>query len=187
MLNLQTITPLWGETPRVDRFIGLTITEVSNQALASLALRKGREDEGRKAVEAMLGFALPDVGRHTAAGSYAASWFAQDQWLISAETSEHELMPFQLVDAVAGLASVTEQSDGWCRFDLEGMCRGVFERLSGVNLTTMEDGSATRALLEHLSCVVICFETARHYSVLGPRSYARSLHHALVTAARSAL
>ena len=117
----------------------------------------------------------------------AASWFAQDQWLISAETSEHELMPFQLVDAVAGLASVTEQSDGRCRFDLEGMCRGVFERLSGVNLTTMEDGSATRALLEHLSCVVICFETARHYSVLGPRSYARSLHHALVTAARSAL
>lgn len=187
MLDLQSITPLWGETPRVDRFNGLTITEVPNRALASLALRRGREDEGRKAAEAMLGLALPAVGKHVAAGSYAASWFAQDQWLISAEIPEHELMSYQLADAVEGLASVTEQTDGWCRFDLEGACRGVFERLSGVNLAAMEPGSATRALLEHLSCVIICFETASHYAVLGPRSYARSLHHALETAARSAL
>ena len=48
----------------------------------------------------------------------------------------------------------------------------------------MQPGDATRTVIEHLGTYVI--QGTQGMTVLGPRSAAGSLHHALVTAARSA-
>jgi hypothetical protein len=46
-------------------------------------------------------------------------------------------------------------------------------------------GSATRTMIEHLGCFVV-IRAPGHLSVIGPRSSAASIFHALETAARSA-
>ncbi|WP_164726950.1 sarcosine oxidase subunit gamma [Shimia sediminis] len=186
MHDLHTITPLGALVPRVDQLNGIIIREVSDRALASLALRWGKEAEGRNAAERFLGLELPAPGGHAASDSFSASWIGPNQWLIGADITGHELMPYRLRDALAGRASVTEQTDGWCRFDLEGtFCLQVFERLCRIDIARMAVGSAERTLLDHLNCLVICLEQGRRYAVMGPRSTAEALHYALLTAAGS--
>ena len=183
MPDLLPITPLWGTTPRVDQFSALTIKEVTDRALASMSLRNGKQAKARNAAEAFLGLSLPEPNGHIDSAVFEVTWFAPDQWLISADIAQHEQLPDQLGESLNGLASVTEQTDGWCRFDLSGVCDPVLERLASTDLPGMASQSAARVLLLHLSCLVICREAGQRYAILGPRSTARSLHHTLVTAA----
>ncbi len=88
--------------------------------------------------------------------------------------------------ALTDNASVTEQSDGWARFDVQGETAvDLFERLSAANTRRMDSGTATRTVIEHLGCYLICRRKGEHFSILGPRSSAASLHHALCAAAKS--
>jgi sarcosine oxidase, subunit gamma len=83
-------------------------------------------------------------------------------------------------------ASLTEQTDGWVRFDVTGPnLPQLFERLCSYDLRAHTPGSATRTVIEHLGCYVVLRATDL-VSVIGPRSSAHSLHHALITAAHSA-
>lgn len=92
----------------------------------------------------------------------------------------------QIAAQAKGTASVTEQSGGWCRFDLAGpRLAEVFALLCSADLRA-STGFATRTAIDHLGCFVIKRDDAR-ISVLGPRSSAGSLHHALLTAMHAAL
>ncbi len=183
MHDLLQTTPLWGTEPRVDQFTAVTVTEVTGRALASLSLRNVNQDKARAQAEAFLGLSLPEANGHANTSVFEATWLAPDQWLISADIAEREHLSDQLAESLSGLASVTEQTDGWCRFDLNGVCAPVLERLASTDLPGMASQSAARVLLEHLSCLVICREAEQSYGILGQRSTARALHHALVTAA----
>ena len=83
-------------------------------------------------------------------------------------------------------AAITDQSDAWVRFDVTG---GdvvlMLERLSGANTRRMQAGSATRTAIHHMHCVIVCRAGGTDFTILGPRSSAASLHHALVAAAAS--
>lgn len=186
--RLQPITPLGGYEPRSDIFPGLTIVENPDVALASLACREGRRDAFADAARGALGFDLPGAGQWTSAGDLAAFWTGPDQWFVEAPYTTHEGLVATLSASFDGAASVTEQSDAWVRFDLEGPAAPeVFERLCALDIRTMRTGGVSRTSIEHLGVFVVCREASRRFSVLGPRSSARSLHHALITAARSAL
>ncbi|MFV0244411.1 MAG: sarcosine oxidase subunit gamma [Qingshengfaniella sp.] len=188
MHDLKPITPLGGTAARVDTVAGLTLRENPDQALASLASRLGREADCAKTAAAFLGCALPGPGQHDAAGLFAAFWTGPEQWMVTAPHDSHEDLAVQIKLAVGDAGSVTEQTDGWCRFELEGAeAPAVLERLCAVDTGRMQGGAATRTIIEHLGCFLICRETGRAFSVLGPRSSARALHHAILTAIRAAL
>jgi sarcosine oxidase, subunit gamma len=106
--------------------------------------------------------------------------------MVTAPFASHEDIS-GLVKAAAGdTASVTEQTDGWVRFELEGpRVNEMFERLCAIDVRTMQGGQATRTVIEHLGAFVLCQTTGRAFSVLTMRSAAASMHHALVTAAKS--
>lgn len=83
---------------------GLRLAEVAWRPVASVQPFRGRQGE----VEAVTG-ALPGPG----GASVAALALALDQWLVEGEAAE-------LAARLAGLAAVTDQSDGWAWLRLVG-------------------------------------------------------------------
>lgn len=186
--RLKPQLSLAGATPRTDRFAGLTITENGSLALASLACRRGRDADFAAAAQSLFGFAMPGPGRFTSRPPFTAYWTGPGQWFVEAPFETHEEIARILKEKMQGTASVTEQTDGWARFDIEGArLADVFERLCGLDVRAMQAGDVSRTIIEHLGVLVACGIAGQRLSLLGPRSAARSLHHALVTAAKSAL
>lgn len=181
MHKLKPITPLGAETPRVDQIGTLTITEVVDRALASVAAREGQLD----ALQTAMQLGLPGVGKSATQGDFTAFWTGPAQWMISADHDQHELLAAELKQIIGDTASVVEQTDGWCRFEVSGavLC-DLLERLSNVPVRTMETGDVIRSTVEHLGAFLWRLADDR-MAVLGPRSSAGSLHHALIAAARS--
>lgn len=186
MHDLVPITALGGHAARIDVHGPVTLIEVPDAALASVAARLGTEAKTASALKKLLGAEMPAPGK-ALTQSPGAFWMGPDQWMVEAPFDTHEdIMPW-IKNAVGTAASVTEQTDGWCRFDLTGSdLSDVFERLCPVNTRAQMAGDATRTTIDHLGCFVICRETGTHFSVIGPRSSATSLHHALLVAMQSA-
>ena len=178
--RLAPLTPLGNTTPQTDTIGPVTITENTGIALASLAIRRGRGTDIANAA-ASLNLTLPAPGH----ASENAMWLAPDQWMIEAPFATHEDNMAFLKSAFGDAASITEQTDAWVRFDLAGPdLPAMFDLLCNLDTRAMQPGQATRTVIDHLGCYVICRSVG--FTILGPRSSARSLHHALITAARSA-
>ncbi len=186
MHDLVAITALGGPEPRVDTIGGVTCTEVPHIALASVAARMGKESKSTKTLAKLIDAPTPEIGRWTGA-TVSAFWAGSDQWMVEAPFDTHEDLAAQVEAAMGDAASVTEQTDGWVRFDLNGdNIPAVLELLCQLDLRKVSEGSAARCSIHHIGCFVLC-RTAENYSIYGPRSSAGSLHHAIVTAMRSAL
>lgn len=185
MHDLIPITPLGAANARVETHGPVTLTEVIDRALASVAARAGREADTAAQLADLIGEAPPAPARLSGI-ELTAFWMAPDQWMIEAPLASHEDLGAQIVATSDGAMSVTEQTDAWCRFDLTGDgLPDVFERLCPADTRAFAGGEALRTAIDHMGCFLLC-RAAGHFSVLGPRSSAGSLHHALLTAMRSA-
>lgn len=186
MSDMIPLTALGTTEPRHDQHGSVTLSENANTALASFSARQGSESAAREALGSFINAALPEPGcAHFA--TVSAFWMGPDQWMVLAPHNSHEDLAAQLKAKAADTASVTEQNDAWCRFDLSGEgLAAVFELLCPVPVATCPAGHATRTSIDHLGCFVLV-HGAEQVTVLGPRSSAGSLHHALLTAMRAAL
>lgn len=187
MHSLAALSPLGSPLPKTEQIGTLTISEITDCALASVTLRRGKDQAFAAAAAALFAkAALPGPGAWQQAGVYGLIWTGPDQWFIEAPFASHEDIAQILKASLGDSASVTEQTDGWASFDVQGApVVDLLERLCPLPSRRMQSGSATRTLLEHMGCLVICREAAQHFSLLAPRSYAKSLAHALTTAACS--
>ncbi|AZO11554.1 MULTISPECIES: sarcosine oxidase subunit gamma [unclassified Mesorhizobium] len=184
--RLHSTTPLGGTTPRVDELPGFRIAENIGVALASIASRLNRQAEFATAAKRFFGFEMPAPGKVSGKAPYTAVWTGVDQWFVEAPFTSHENIAQIVKDGFGDNASVTEQTDGWACFDVGGPAApAVFERLCALDVHAMAGGAASRTTIEHIGCIVICREARLQFSILGPRSSAASLHHALMAAARS--
>lgn len=182
-LALKPLTPLGSDTPANITIGPVTITEVVDTALASLAVR--RDHDIATAAKAA-GIPLASPGRAEQAATYGTIWLGPDQWMVEAPFASHEDIVAILKPLFGESASLTEQTDAWARFDVTGdRLPAMVERLCNFDLATQGAGAATRTMMEHLG-VYIVVRSPTHISILGPRSSAASLHHALTTAAKSA-
>ncbi|MGB0960145.1 MAG: sarcosine oxidase subunit gamma [Halocynthiibacter sp.] len=185
MHKLKAITPLGGCEPHVDTFDGVTISENPSRALVALTLRSVDGTAYEAAFKGAFGFQLPDVSRAVLTDDLGAFWIGPNSWMIDADYDAHANFAQDLKDAVSDAASVVEQTDGWCRFDVDGASVvSLFERLCAADVARMDVGHVTRTTIHHLSCFLWCIDT-NTFAVIGPRSSARSLHHALTAAAKS--
>lgn len=186
--TLTPLTPLGGTAPREDSFPGLRLRERCDRALASVAARRGREAEVAQALERLAGCPVPGPGGLAAGPAMTLFWTAPQQWFLDAPLATHEDIAERAKAVLGDTASVTEQTGGWARFDLDGPgCLAVLERLVPLDLAMLTGPGAARTLAEHMGVFVLCHEPGRAFSVIGARSSAASLHHALTTAAGSAL
>ena len=182
MTDLTPLTPLGGTEPRIDQIGAITITEVTNRARASVAARKGSDvAKGFKA----LGFkSAPKVTQMLSATGSIAWWMGPDQWMVDADYDTAGSWAEKVKQAMGDTASVTDQTEGFCRFLVSGeTAQELFERLCALDVREMSEGDAQRTAIHHMGCVVI--HAGDHWVVEGANSSAGSLHHALVEVAHS--
>lgn len=180
MTDLSPVTALGDSAPRNARFGALTLSENAGLALASLALRKGQ------AAPAPFGLALPEVARAVSSGPHGAFWTGRGQWMIEAEGLAEADFAAALQGQAPGCA-VTEQTDGWVAFEIASDTGAPLEallaRLVNLDPRTLGPGCCVRTGLEHMSVFVLRRSETR-LAVIGMRSLAGSLWHALSQAAR---
>lgn len=184
MHDLAPLTALGGTTPVKDSIGPVTISESPDWALASVAGRLAQEQACHTGLGAALGAAAPGIAAHVQGARLSAFWIGPHLWMVEAAYDSHENLATALKASLGDCASVTEQTDAWVRFDITGEAlERLFERLCNLDLAQMPAGSARRTVIEHLGCYVI--RRAEGVHIYGPRSSARSLHHALIGAARA--
>ncbi len=184
MHNLTASTSLGGANPASETIGKMTVSEVPFTALASISARLGGEDHTATMLKSFTGCEAPGPNKMTVSSGMNCFWTGQDQWMISAPMKTHELVASDLSKLAEGHASVTEQSGGWAQFDVSGdRLNDMFERLCALPIRQMNAGDANRTRIEQVGCFVL--HHGDRISVLGPRSSAGSLFHALVCAAKS--
>ena len=179
MASLTPTTALGGTIPFDETIGGNRIREVSDAAMASLAMLKGQGAAFKKAAASRLG-ELPAPGHAGGANHASTIWMGPDQYLVEGIDAA------TLAATFGASAAITDQSNAWVRFDVTGGdVVAMLERLSGADTRRMQAGSATRTAIHHMHCVIVCRAGGTDFTILGPRSSAASLHHALVAAAAS--
>ena len=63
----------------------------------------------------------------------------------------------------------------------------VMQLCCNIDIERMQSGDATRTSIHYIGVYVLRHDPANWLRILGPRSFAGSLHHALVTAMKAAL
>ena len=182
MTDLIPLTALGAAAPRQAAIGALRLSENAGLALASLALRAGAPRP------APFGLDLPGPGGWTAGMGTAAFWTGPDQWMIEAEGRAHEDFARALAAEAPG-CSVTEQTDGWVAIEIASAAGPapilrLLEKLVNLDPAGLGPGRATRTGLHHMSVFVLRRAPDR-LAVLGMRSAAGSLWHALETAANN--
>ena len=181
---LHPLTPLGHAAAETVTIGPVTIAENTSVAMASLATRRGREADVAAAAQTA-GIPQPGPGQAEQAALYGAIWLGDQQWMVEAPFKTHEDITAVLKPIFGEAASITEQTDAWVRFDVAAPdLAALFERLCNYDLRAKPPGSATRTVIDHLGCYVV-LRAPGHVSVIGPRSSAHALHHALITAAKS--
>jgi len=169
-------------------FDGVTIAEVSNMAIVSLATPHGGEDALAKAVRSAYGTGLPAVGQSakSKAGGARFLGLARDQaFLLFDEPGGNPL------DAIAKdvieAAYLTDQSDSWAILRISGpKARAALERICPLDLhpSAFPEGHVARTMMEHLG-VIILREGPDTFLLMSARSYAGSFLHAVETSVRN--
>lgn len=184
--GLAKNTPLGGEWCQSDKIGEVRITEKNDFALASISQRRDQEKAFTATTKIVFKTMMPRAGKWMTSGDYMVFWSAPDQWFVEAPESSHEKLASLLKKNYTDSASVTEQSGGWCKFELEGdSCITLLQRLCMADIEGMLSDMVVRTAIDHVGVIMVCVEPHKRYSVYGPRSYAQSLHHAIMTAARS--
>lgn len=167
---------------------GFELAEVADLSIASLASRRGEEKTCQKRAADLLGTPLPTVGGFVAGDSdraISAFWTGPEQWFLLSGTPD---LAEKVKQSVGDSGSVSEQDNGWACLELKGQgLHSVLERLTACDARVLESGQAVRTTVEHMGCFIVCLESDRHLRLFVARSFARSLHHAVLTALKSTL
>lgn len=177
MTDLQPICALGQSAPQARRIGALLLSENTDLGLASLAMRRGAEPP-------QIGLPLPGPGGWVDGADCAAFWTGPDQWMVEFPGRAAEDVASALTARAPG-CSVSEQTDGFVAFEIEGdtpPLLALISRLVNIDLGRFPPGSATRTGFHHMSVFVIRRAEDR-MAILGMRSAAASIWHGLTEAA----
>lgn len=184
-IQLAAKSPLGGV--RLE-FEGITVSEVTDRAIVSVATPLGGEAALTEALLQAYGADIPKVGGSTMSAKHDARFLGlqSDQMFV--------LFPhagLRAVDDIAGpvrgAAALTDQSDSWVLLRVEGAkSRLALERICPVDLaaSAFPPGAVARTIMEHLGAIIVCEDTDK-FLLMSARSSARSFLHAVETSARN--
>lgn len=180
--SLSARTAFAETSPTPQKFGGCSLSDCPNLALVSVTARKGQNLETRRVLSDIIGQSC-GVSEFCDGEDYSAFWSGPDQWFVMQSQTDDIDLEAELAPAFNDFASLTEQSDGWVGFDLEGPeCALVLERLCNIDLSSFHSGRAQRTIVEHIGAFVLCRAQGRSYRLLCGRSFAVSFRHAVETA-----
>ena len=183
--SLTALSPLGHTVPHEDIVGAYSIREVTDKAMASINARKGSDAIVKAILTKILKQPAPEVSEFCS-GVIEALWIGQSQWMLVAPLCDHEDIVASFATTFKGKASLTEQTDGWCRFAINGPnLERLCSLLCAVDMRGFIAGKSARTTIEHIGCFVLRY-TDDQLHIIGPRSSAGSLHHAICEAAKSA-
>lgn len=183
--QLTSLTPLGLKEPAIIAISGTEIAEIIDLSLASVTARTGQEAVVAKHIASFIGADAPLPG-HWSGGDIAAFWTAADQVFIQAPFATYEDLGAICDSHFGKAASSVELTDGWCRFAMRGPYnKRILSLLCNVDMRPFGKYHAARTSLDHLGCFILGLSDDEVH-ILGPRSSAASLQHALIAAAKSA-
>jgi len=186
--DLAPLCALGSGDARTDTIGGVTLTENPGLALASVSARRGQEKACRAHLNALLDGPAPEPGKTVLHDPEASFWMGPDQWMVGAPFATHADLAKQLKARFGKTASITDQTDAWVCFDMRGDgIETVMQLCANFDVERMQTGDAQRTVIHYMGVYVLRRDPANWLRVLGARSSAASLHHALVTAMRAAL
>lgn len=145
--------------------------------LANLSAARGKRDSLQSAVKQAYNIELPAPGTSVEGKNLALVWSGPGQWLAVAERGagrdlEHELKPI-----LAGLASVTDQSDARAVIRVSGpRARNVLAKGVPVDLhpRAFRPGAVAITHASHIGVILWQLDAAPTYEFAMFRSYAQS-------------
>ncbi|MBX2839242.1 MAG: sarcosine oxidase subunit gamma [Gammaproteobacteria bacterium] len=167
---------------------GITVRELSNHSLVSIAAPLNGRDTLQQTLSSKLSLELPITGQFSASSDHTLLGLQPDQWFL--KIGQASVNPVaEIADSIGASAHLTDQSDSWVVIELEGIhARLVLERICPIDLhpDVFSIGSVTRTSMEHLG--VIIYRTATDtFVLLSARSSAESFRHALEVSINNAL
>lgn len=168
-----------GQTP------GITIEWRGAYALADVAARRGLRDALGDRVRATFGLDLPKELRRAAAGPIAFASAGPCQWLASARGIEPRSFEARLASELAGLAFVTDLSDGRIVLAVGGpKARDVLGKGIPVDLhpRAFGQGDTVVTVAHHVGVHLWQVDDVPAFELAVHRSYAASFWHWLVEA-----
>jgi sarcosine oxidase, subunit gamma len=182
--GLKSLTALSHDEPVIVEIGPYRIVERVDVALASLATRRDCQKQVLKAAKSAK-LPLADPARAQQGAIYNSFWLSSEMWMVEAPFTSHEDIASHLRSLFGGVASITEQTDAWVRFDVSApTLQPLFERLCNVNVASAPPGFAARTVIDHLGCYFIK-RSETEITLYGPRSSAASLLHMLEVTAHS--
>jgi sarcosine oxidase subunit gamma len=115
----------------------------------SIAPYRDQTQAASAALMALHGLGFPAPGTFLADGAVSIAWSGLDQAFLMGVTADPSL---------GAHAALSDQSDGWARFVLEGeMARACLARLVPIDLSAAAcpPGSARRTLLGHMPALIL--------------------------------
>ncbi len=186
MRDFVAKTAFGGTGPRRDTVGSLTFAERDDIALASVTARLGHEEDLKSRLRALCGIAAPQAGQSERAEQRSLHWLGPDQYLCEAAYTGPLALARRLGTELAGIASVTDQSDVFVRIDIAGQgAVDLMQRLTVLDVERMQAGAFNRTSIHHVGCLLRCDGAGAEFSVYAPRSYAMSVHHALIEVAKA--
>ena len=168
MVKLVEKSPVEGLLPM--EINGLSLTELVRGAITSVMPYAGQKTAASEALKALVGAAMPGPNRSTGREGARVVWTGAGQAMVIGAALDPSL---------AQHAAMTDQSDAWTVFRLEGQgVEDVLARLTPLDLNpgVFKRGHAARSLLGHMNAIFV--KTANDaFDILVFRSMARTAVH----------
>ncbi len=165
-----------------------TIAEVTGWAVVAVSAKSGSEAALEQALARAYRTTWPEPGTSSlsADGDAMLVGLRRDQILILREDTELRCEQ-AIADFVGRSGYCTDQSDGWVQLLLAGtLAVAALERIAMIDLhiDRFPVGTIAQTVMDHVDVIVVRREPAR-FLLLGARSSARSLLHAVETSVRN--
>ena len=164
----------------------LVVCERTDLALASVITRRGAEPALAAKVADAFGLELPTTPHRSEAGGVAFVWAGPGHWLATADGEAGHRFEARLRTVLAGLASISDQSDGRAVLHIAGpRARDTLAKGLPVDLdpSVMQSGSALVSAIAHIGVHLWQLDTMPTYECAVSRSYAHSFWHWLEASA----
>ena len=164
----------------------VVINENEINSLISIGCPLSSLSQFSRKLKSIFKIKIPEPGNSVIAGDYRLSWAAQGQWYL--ESGETFVKGFDkyVIKNFGGNFAITDQSDGWAKFSIYGLnVLRALEKCTMLNIYKMPENTFTRCSLEHIGVYLLCEEYNKKFVIYAPRSFAESLYHSLIEAAKS--
>lgn len=185
MSSLKPSSALNGFSKNYDE---ISIEEISDLSIISLAIPNGREAAFAKSVKTALKVDIPTIGNSTLSKNKKTRLLGLQKDMIFAIVEGYSPDPISTLPKSLGKSVyMTNQSDNWCALRIKGpKAIEALQRICQIDIRPhkFKINQIARTQMEHLGAIIIC-EAPGQFLLLSASSSAKSFLHAVTVSAEN--